>query len=145
LYGAPPTPQRMRRFACLQDCLLTLTCHLAKSQARTKQGAATSARATSQARRPLPREEGARYGNCQERRAKKVRELTRATSHYISTSARATTQARRPLPREEGAITGSDLYTHHECCEITKTTGDPLTSEGYKSRATPLTSASGAF
>jgi hypothetical protein len=27
--GAPPTPQRMRRFACLQDCLLTLTCHLA--------------------------------------------------------------------------------------------------------------------
>ena len=31
LYGAPPTPQRMRRFACLQDCLLTLTCHLACS------------------------------------------------------------------------------------------------------------------
>jgi hypothetical protein len=29
LCGAPPTPQRMRRFACLQDCLLTLTCHLA--------------------------------------------------------------------------------------------------------------------
>jgi hypothetical protein len=29
--GAPPTPQRMRRFACLQDCLLTLTCHLADS------------------------------------------------------------------------------------------------------------------
>ena len=54
---------------------------------------------------PLPREEGARYGNCQELRAKKVRELTRATSHYISTSARATSQARRPLPREEGAIT----------------------------------------
>jgi hypothetical protein len=25
------TPQRMRRFACLQDCLLTLTCHLAKA------------------------------------------------------------------------------------------------------------------
>ena len=24
-----PTPQRIRRFACLQDCLLTLTCHLA--------------------------------------------------------------------------------------------------------------------
>ena len=23
------TPQRIRRFACLQDCLLTLTCHLA--------------------------------------------------------------------------------------------------------------------
>jgi hypothetical protein len=23
------TPQRMRRFPCLQDCLLTLTCHLA--------------------------------------------------------------------------------------------------------------------
>jgi hypothetical protein len=22
------TPQRMRRFPCLQDCLLTLTCHL---------------------------------------------------------------------------------------------------------------------
>ncbi len=25
------TPQRIRRFACLQDCLLTLTCHLAWS------------------------------------------------------------------------------------------------------------------
>ena len=25
-------PQRMRRFACLQDCLLTLTCHLAGSK-----------------------------------------------------------------------------------------------------------------
>ena len=24
-----PMPQRIRRFACLQDCLLTLTCHLA--------------------------------------------------------------------------------------------------------------------
>ena len=24
-------PQRMRRFACLQDCLLTLTCHLSTS------------------------------------------------------------------------------------------------------------------
>ncbi len=24
------TPQTIRRFACLQDCLLTLTCHLAK-------------------------------------------------------------------------------------------------------------------
>jgi hypothetical protein len=23
------TPQRMRQFPCLQDCLLTLTCHLA--------------------------------------------------------------------------------------------------------------------
>ncbi len=27
-HGAP-TPQRIRRFLCLQDCLLTLTCHLA--------------------------------------------------------------------------------------------------------------------
>ena len=24
-----PTPQRIRRFACLKDCFLTLTCHLA--------------------------------------------------------------------------------------------------------------------
>jgi hypothetical protein len=30
--GAPPTPQGMRRFACLQDFLLTLTCHLAKDR-----------------------------------------------------------------------------------------------------------------
>jgi len=27
-----PTPQRIRRFACLKDYLLTLTCHLAKSK-----------------------------------------------------------------------------------------------------------------
>jgi hypothetical protein len=26
------TPQRIKRFACLQDCLLTLTCHLARIQ-----------------------------------------------------------------------------------------------------------------
>ncbi len=26
------TPQRIRRFACLQDCLLTLTCHLASTE-----------------------------------------------------------------------------------------------------------------
>ena len=29
------TPQRIRRFACLQDCLLTLTCHLAKGPERS--------------------------------------------------------------------------------------------------------------
>jgi hypothetical protein len=33
------TPQRIRRFVCLQDCLLTLTCHLAYGRDR---GAASS-------------------------------------------------------------------------------------------------------
>ncbi len=32
------TPQRIRRFACLQDCLLTLTCHLAGGRSRSGGG-----------------------------------------------------------------------------------------------------------
>jgi hypothetical protein len=30
-FGGAPTPQRIRRFASLQDCLVTLTCHLTNS------------------------------------------------------------------------------------------------------------------
>jgi hypothetical protein len=40
LCGAP-TPQRIRRVACLQDCLLTLTCHLVITRIRWGGGGVT--------------------------------------------------------------------------------------------------------